>query len=217
MPRTTGATNKGFEERRRTLAEHLRRRLADGAAASPSFRDLAASAGVSVATLRHYFGPRDALIRAVMALHAPGAARHLEFLRTPGETFEASLRSAAAYVSLGLKQPVVAELHRMGLAEGLGRPEIGRTYLVEILEPMIEALEARFAAHMARGDMLSCAPRPAALAFLSPIILAELHQGALGGEATRPLDLDAFRDAFCRGFQRAYQADDVPLNPGGSR
>ncbi|MBS0360045.1 MAG: TetR/AcrR family transcriptional regulator C-terminal domain-containing protein [Proteobacteria bacterium] len=205
MARTKGATNAGFEARRRELAERLRLGLAEGASPPPSLRELAARAGVSVSTLRHYFGSRDGLVRLVLALHAPGAGRHLAFLREPGDTFEESVRAAAAYIALGLKQQMVAELHRIGLAEGLGRPEIGRAYLIEILEPMIEALEARLAAHMDRGEMERGDPRVAALALISPLILAELHQGALGGAVTRPLDQDSFREAHCAAFIRGYR------------
>ena len=214
MPRTRGSTNSGFEARRRELAERLRARLADGAQPIPSFRDLAGSAGVGVSTLRHYFGSRADLVRLVMVLHAPAAARHLAFIRTAGETFEESVRAAAGYVALGLKQPTVAELHRTGLAEGLGRPEIGGAYLTEILEPMIEALEARLAAHRDAGAMRSCDTRTAALALISPLVLAELHQGALGGDQTRPLDLDQFREALCAGFVRAYRNDEIGADPG---
>ena len=187
-----------------TLAERLRARLADGASPRPSFRELAAAAGVSVATLRHYFGDRDQLVREMMAVHAPGAAPHLAFLREPAQTLEASVAAAAGYIALGLRHKVVADLHAVGLSEGLGRPAIGATYLTEILEPMIEAVEARLFAHIARGEMRSGDPRMAALGLISPILVAHLHQRALGGCDTRPLDLDAFLEAHAQAFVRAY-------------
>lgn len=204
MPRTKGATNAGFHERRRDLAERLRARLADTSGPPASFRDLAAGVGVSVSTLRHYFGDRTGLVADVMALHAPGAARHLDFLRTPGPTFEDSIRSAAAYLALGLSQPVVAQLHQVGLAEGLGRPNLGEVYLTEILEPMVQALETRLLAHMDAGEMRRVDPRGAALGFIAPLILAHLHQAALGGDRTRPLDSEALLSQHCEAFVRAY-------------
>jgi len=207
MARSKGARNAGFATQRMRLAERLRVRLADGAAPRPSFRELAAAAGVGVATLRHYFGDRDQLVREVIGAHAPGAAPHLAFLRQPGETFAASVAAAGAYLALGLRQAVVAQLHAVGLAEGLGRPAIGAAYLTDILEPLIEAVEVRLAAHMARGEMRPGDPRTAALGLISPIVLAHLHQHALGGDATRPLDLDAFVAANGDAFVRAYAAD----------
>jgi AcrR family transcriptional regulator len=188
------------------LAERLRVRLADGAAPRPSFRELAAAAGVGVSTLRHYFGDREQLVRDVLEIHGPGAARHLAFLREPQAPFGASILAACAYVAVGLRQPVVAELHTLGLAEGLGRPAMGATYLTAILEPMIEALEARLAAHVARGDMRPTDARAAALSLISPVVLAHLHQAALGGSQTRPLRLDEFLQDHCAGFVRAYEA-----------
>ncbi len=206
MSRPKGARNAAFETQRMALAERLRARLADGHAPRPSFRELAAAAGVGVATLRHYFGDRDRLVRDVLALHAPAAARHLAFLRTPQAPFAASITAVAAYVALGLRQPVVDELHLAGLSEGLGRPVQGAAYLTQVLEPMIEAVEARLAAHMAGGEMRPADPRQAALSLLAPVILAHLHQAALGGCDTRPLAQDRFLQDHCEGFVRAYAA-----------
>lgn len=204
MARTKGARNAGFEDRRRELTAALRARLADGAQPWPSFRDLAAAAGVSASTLRHYFGDRTGVVRAVLEVHAPGAARHLDFLRSADQDFAASMEVASAYIALGLRQPVVSELHALGIAEGLGRPEVGMAYLVEILEPMIEALEARLEVHVERGEMRPADLRVAALGLISPLVLAHLHQAGLGGAASRPLDLEAFRAAHCQAFVRAY-------------
>lgn len=207
MARSKGSRNAGFEAQRRALAERLRARLADGASPRPSFRELAAAAGVGVATLRHYFGDRDQLLRDVMAVHAPAAAPHLAFLRQPSASFAESIAAASAYIALGLRQKVVAELHAVGLSEGLGRPQIGAAYLREILEPLVEAVEARLSAHMARGEMRPADARAAALGLVSPVVLAHLHQLALGGCDTRPLDLEAFVRTHSEAFVRAYGAD----------
>lgn len=206
MARAKGSRNSGFDAQRALLAERLRVRLADGSAPRPSFRELAAAAGVSVATLRHYFRNREQLVREVLEIHAPGAERHLAFLRQPQSPFDVSITAVCAYLALGLKQPVVGQLHAIGLSEGLGRPPLGQPYLTEILEPIIEAVEVRLAAHMAQGDMRPVDPRTAALSLLSPVILAHLHQFALGGCDTRPLDLDSFLRDHCAGFVRAYGA-----------
>lgn len=211
MPRAKGARNAGFERQRAALADLLRRRLADGAAPRPSFRELAAAAGVAVATLRHYFGDREGLVREVLALHSSGAEPHLAFLRQPQSPFEASVAAACAYIALGLRQRVVGELHTLGLAEGLGRPAVGASYLTEVLEPMLGAVEGRLHAHIARGDMRCVDPRAAALSLVSPVVLAHLHQFALGGCATQPLDLDAFVREHAAAFVRAYAA---PSEPG---
>ena len=75
MTRTVGARNVQFGERRNALIAKARERLSLQTGDSPSFRELALAAGVSVATLRHYFGSREALIKAVK----PGTAHAMRW------------------------------------------------------------------------------------------------------------------------------------------
>jgi hypothetical protein len=46
--------------------------------------------------------------------------------------------------------------------------------------------------------------RHAALALLSPVILALLHQAELGGAKDHPLDVDRFLSDHAAAFARAY-------------
>lgn len=206
MARVKGAHNRSFEDRRRELAERLRLRLADPEAPYASFRELARAAGVGVTTLRHYFPDRETLVAEVIRIHAPGGERHLAYLREPHGPFADSIRDAAAYIALGLMQPVVRQLHEIGLGEGLGRPGVGSVYLAILLEPMIEALESRLQAHVSAGEMRPGDLRTAAVGLAAPVLLAQLHQRALGGETTRPLDLEAFLAAHVEAFVRGYRA-----------
>ncbi|WP_167858764.1 TetR/AcrR family transcriptional regulator [Methylobacterium nonmethylotrophicum] len=205
MTRPRGARNRAYEEQRLALAGRLRERLGNAQGAQPSLGELAKAAGVSVATLRHYFGDRDGIVSAVLALHAAQGAEHLEVLRRPSGDFATSVRDAADYITLGLAQPAVAELHVLGLAEGLGHPRTGPAYLAEILEPVLQAVEERFQSHIAAGDMRPVDPRAAALSLVAPLLLARLHQGWLGGCSLRPLDTDPALAQHVEAFVRAYR------------
>lgn len=77
-------------------------------------------------------------------------------------------------------------LHRIGLAQGLRNPGTGLDYLVELLEPTLQAVEQRLKAHVAQGEMRPAETRHAALMPLSPLVLALLHQHDLGAPAAAP-------------------------------
>jgi AcrR family transcriptional regulator len=206
MGRQAGARNADYEARRQALIAKVRDRLALQTGAPPSFRELALAAGVSVATLRHYFGTRDALIKAVFEVSRAGGEPHLSRTRAPvtGD-LAASLNQFLERVVTGWTQGQVGLLHRIGLAEGLRNPGAGLDYLVDILEPTLQALERRLEAHIAAGDMAAGDTRHAALMLLSPIVLALLHQHDLGGTRCRPLAVPALIGEHVRVFVRAYR------------
>lgn len=204
MARTQGARDKDYDDRRLALAAALRMRLADRSGPPPSYAELAKAAGVSLATLRHYFGSRDEAVATVLRLHGALGEPHLAVLRAPLPDFAASITAAAAQIAEGLSEPLVAQLHAVGLSEGLAHGSIGPAYLTDILEPTIEALEARLNGHVEAGQMRRADLRAAALMLISPLVLARLHQGWLGGSATRPLSELDHRAALVDAFVRAY-------------
>jgi AcrR family transcriptional regulator len=205
MPRPSGARNAGYTRRRNSLIEKAQIRLSQPDTPPPSFRDLAAAAGVSATTLRHYFPSREALIGAVFAEARAGGERHLERARKPASgDLAASVRELLEGVARGWTQGRVGSLHRLGLAEGLRRREAGLGYLVEILEPVLQAAEERLAGHIAQGEMIPADTRHAALLLLAPLVLALLHQYELGGTRCRPLDMETLLDRHVEAFCRAY-------------
>lgn len=206
MARAKGDRDKNYDARRMDLVLRLRPRLARSDGKRASFAELAAAAGVSLATLRHYFGNRDGTVAAVMAIHARIGERHLTALQQPTAEFEASIRAAALHLAAGLGEPIVAELHALGLAEGIDHTALGPAYLRELLEPLIQALEARLDAHVARGDMRAADTRAAALGLVGPLVIAHWHQDWLGGDRVRPLDQAAHLEAQVEAFVRAYAA-----------
>ena len=195
MPRTTGARNRDYEETRHRLAmsvaEHLR--TADGTPAT--FKQLAEGAGVSQATLKYYFGDRDGAVDAALEAVAAAGAPHLaaitvvpadlglrESLLTVARDFVGAWRSAG-----------VGRLFANGVAEGLTHPGHGPAAVTTVIEPLVQATEARLAVHVERGELPADLPlREAALAFLGPLLVALLHQDPLFGDRCRPLDLDDY-------------------------
>jgi AcrR family transcriptional regulator len=209
MARTAGARNADFDQRRKTLIDKAKVRLSTQDGTAPSFRELALAAGVSVPTLRHYFGTREALIKAVFTNALEGASVHLQRARSAehqGQSLEPALVAFLERVVKGWTSGSVGSLHRIGLAEGLRNPGTGLDYLVDVLEPTLQALEARLRSYVSQGVIVDCDTRHAGLMLLSPIILALLHQHDLGGTRCRPLDIHALINEHVRVFVRAYRA-----------
>lgn len=208
MSRTPGARNAQFTERRNALIAKARERLSLQTGESPSFRELALASGVSVATLRHYFGSREALVKAVFEQALETGQRHLDRTRAPETAhgdLESSLRAFLLRVVTGWTQGFVGDLHRIGLAEGLRNPHTALDYLNDVLEPTLQALEARLEGYRAQGEIVDCDARHAALMLLSPLLLALLHQHDLGGTRCRPLAIPALIDEHVKVFVRAYR------------
>ncbi len=210
MPRTPGARDANYEERRTELLGRLRDRLDERAAGHASLRDLASAAGVSISTLGHYFGRRDDIVRAVLEDDHRSGQRYLGWMARTDEPFAASVRSAVGALVLGLERGELSRRFATGLTESLLHPDLGPQFLDRWLEPMLVAVETRLAAHVARGEMRADGPdeiRVAALALISPLLLAAMHQRALGGDGTRPLDLGTFGMTHAAAFIRAWSAE----------
>ena len=205
MSRTKGARNADYAERRANLIARLGRRLADRSLGQASLRELAASAEVTIPTLRHYFGGREEVVAAVLGAAEEAGQPYRAAASAPQGTFEVSIRQLLDYAASGHRHGV-GDLHAIGLTEGLGHAQLGPRYVLSILEPTLQAVEARLAAHVASGEMRQADLRHAALALIAPLLLAQLHQGELGGSRCRPLDLEAFLDDHAEAFVRAFRA-----------
>lgn len=211
MARTSGARNADFEQRRCELLQRARARLALQTGEPPSFRELALATGVSVATLRHYFGSREGLIKALFNYYLQEGQHHLARARSAeveGLDLEQTIKVFMQRVVRGWTQGYVGTLHRIGLAEGLRHHGTALDYLLDVLEPTLQALEVRLQAYASRGLMAECDPRHAALMLISPLLMVLLHQHDLGGTRCRPLSLESFVDEHVKVFLRAYKPID---------
>lgn len=209
MARVKGSRNADYAEERKRLVAAVSPRLMAPEGAQASFRELAATAGVSVATLRHYFGTREALLAEVLAAMHQSGLPYLHAAATePHGPLRESLRWLLDQVVEGWEYGVGA-MHAYGLTAGLGNTELGPAYVRELLEPTLQAAEARLARHVAEGELRRCDVRHAALALLSPVVLGLLHQKQLLGAQCRPLELSRFLEDHLEGFLRAYAAEPV--------
>ncbi len=206
MARPIGARNQGFDDRRRTLLARVQARLVAQDGHTAGMRSLAEAAGVTYPTLKHYFGDRVGLLRALFEARAADGAVYLEQMRQADLPFEQSIRVAALGIAHAGAAPGFRVLHDIGLREGLLSPGVGSIYLEQIFEPTLAAIEARFSTHMARGEMRQADPRVAALGLVSPLLLGALHQHSLDGARLRPLDLAGLAAEIAENFIVAYRA-----------
>lgn len=207
VARTPGSRNTNFEARKRDLALAAADALIGPEGGPASFRSLVAATGASASVLQHYFGAHEGLVRAAFqAVHDEGAPYNRAMADPGDRPLAASLTDAAAFLRRGWAYGV-GTLQAAGLVHGLKSPTLGPAYVEMLLEPTIQSVEARLGVHRARGELRAEADlRFAALAFVSPLFLALLHQGELTGVACRPLDVDAFVAAHVEGFVAGWGA-----------
>ncbi len=193
MARTTGARNADYDEARRALARKVRPAVFADGGLRASVRELAAAGGTSASTLKHYFGDRAGLIRAVLETQRLDAAPYLAMASVPGtHDFRESVERYVAGLRQAWFAHGVGNIEARSLATGLSEDALGPAYVNAILEPLLQSFEQLLTTHIQRGEMAPCEVRFAALGFLSPIVLGLLHQDSLSGKSCRPLDLDAF-------------------------
>ena len=211
MGRRAGARNRDYERTRHDLAVRSAGHLIRPDGEPATLTDLAAVAGVSATTMAHYFGNREGVYVAAMdAVRSDGAA-YLEAMGDPGgrppeQTLPAALLgTAVAWRTHGLGAVVAGSL-----AQGIAHERRGPAFLGGVLEPLLAALERLLAAHVRDGDLPAHDTRLTALSLLSPVVLALLHQDALGGTDLRPLDVDHLARAHAALVLAGLRASDGP-------
>ena len=209
LSRPKGARDADHEAKRRDLLAKMTVHMARREGARASLREMAAAAEVSVPTLRHYFGDRaqtlDAVLEECLRRGRPG----LDAQRFSDKPFALSIASYAADLVRVLGEPKTVRLgdvFALSLAEGFLDPGLGPSALRHILDPTIDALQARLALHVERGEMVPADLRTAAMMLISPLLVASLHQQQLRGERQSPLALDVMTDEVVAAFLRAYAA-----------
>lgn len=205
MGRPAGRQNADYEASREALLERLAAQVVQPHGAQASLRELARAAGVTPPTLHHYFGTREDVLEAV-----------LKHLRSRGERFlemaanfpvrggvKASLQWLLSSLVMGW-QAAVGAIHGLGFSAGLGDERLGPAYVNEVLEPTLQATEARLKRHIEAGELERCDVRHAALELIAPVVLGLFHQDNLFGSRCRPLELEPFLRDHLKRFLRAY-------------
>lgn len=199
MSRPSGSRNADFEASRTAILDRVVHAVASQPERS-SFAELAAASGVSRTTLRHYFRTREDLLRAMLehmsVLSARAGAAHPI---SPALSLEDALRLALHQLVFAWRVGV-GSLIAAGLVWGIAHDELGPAYVTNLLEPMLTSFEAHIAARLTDADGDADRARHAALALVSPVLVALLHQEALHGARCRPLDIDVFIESHLQHF-----------------
>ena len=208
VTRPIGRRNADHESTRAQLVARAGAALLAAPGTGLSFRQLAEAAGVGPTTLRHYFPSRTELICAVLdGWHKQGQP----FLKEAANRSEGGLHRSLHWLLRFMVEgwrAGVGTMHCKALGIGLEDRQLGPAYLEALLEPLLQAAEARLASHVADGQLGPCNARFAAIELVTPVFMALLHQEGLGGASCRPLDLDAFVDEHLRRFLMAHRQPD---------
>jgi AcrR family transcriptional regulator len=204
MGRISGARNRNHDETRTRLLASVAQQMLMSGGSHPSMRVLADGAGVDPGTLRHYFGDRQGVVQAAF-----------EYLLQFGQERQAWAKSLAelpareAFTQL-LGQIAAAwsgalgGMHAAGFAEGMADSGLGQIYVSSILEPTLASVEELLIVFHTRGELSVPDARVAALALMSPVLLALFHQHQLQGRRCRPLVLERFIEQHLDGFLKGY-------------
>ncbi|HVI00179.1 MAG TPA: TetR/AcrR family transcriptional regulator [Enhygromyxa sp.] len=205
--RTYGAKNADHESKRAAMVAAIAPMVMRAAPERPSLREMAKAAGVSVNNLRHYFGTREGVLEAVFAAMGiagePYIRRAIGFTNLPAPL---GLRRLLEEIVVAWTPDELGGLHRSGISEGLGSPELGPAYVEHLLEPTLTVVEKMLEIWAERGevDIGEQQLRTAGLALMAPVMLALLHQRGLGGARLRPLEFASFIETHVDGFLRGW-------------
>ncbi len=186
--------------------------------AAASMDEIAASAGVSKATLYVYFAGKADLFASIIADSGDASAGAAIVGASGQEDLQAKLlRFAEAIVNHVLSAETISS-YRMVVAEAGRSPELGRIFYENGAVKLLDRLERAFAESMEAGTMRRGQPRRAAEQFIG-VIRGDLQLRALLGVTDEANTGN--REAIIRNgvemFVRAYGAVDVrnEKNPGG--
>ncbi len=205
MPRPKGARDADYGVKRSALLRKLSERLIQLDDTRPSLRQLAIAAGVTVPTLRHYFGDRDDLVEAVLEEIFVHGEHYLERGAEPYGDLDQSIRAfLKTFAEVLVDGPRLGDKIAIAFLEGFYSKRLGPMALNYVIEPPLQAMEKRLAAHQARGELGDVDLRCAALMLLSPLVVACMHQNQMFGDDVRPLDLTPLIDSSASSFLKAY-------------
>ena len=205
MPRPKGARDADYAVKRSALLRKLSARLIQLDDTRPSLRQLAIAADVTVPTLRHYFGGREDLVEAVLEEFFVGGERYLERGAEPYGALDHSIRAfLGTFAQTLLHGPKLGDMIATAFLEGCYSKRLGPAALNYVIEPPLQAMEKRLAAHRVRGELKDVDLRHAALMLISPLVVGCIHQQQMFGDQVRPLDFAPLIDSIASTFLKAY-------------
>ncbi len=205
MPRPKGARDADYAVKRSALLRKLSARLIELDDTRPSLRQLALAAGVTVPTLRHYFGDREDLVEAVLEEIFVHGELYLERGAEPYGDLDHSVRAfLRSFADCLVGDAKLGHKIAIAFLEGFYSTRLGPAALNYVIEPPLQAMEKRLAAHQERGELGDVDLRCAALMLISPLVVASMHQTQMSGDSVRPLDFAPLIDAAASSFMKAY-------------
>ncbi|MFW5661830.1 MAG: TetR/AcrR family transcriptional regulator [Oceanicaulis sp.] len=191
---STATAHTAATDRKGELLAILARTAIAERSAPVSLRQFAIKAGVSEPTLRHYFSDRQGVVIAIIGYFAEGARDWLARSAEPGETLREAVTGYAGLAMEGSRRDVFAQAHAFAFVESIHDRAVARTYLEQIIEPSLQALERRLGPSIDPDGADPDRVRHGAIFLYAPVLVAVLHQRLLAGEETRPLDMSRFFD-----------------------
>ena len=179
-------------DRKTELLAVLARTAVAERSAPVSLRQFAIRAGVSEPTLRHYFKDRQGVVIAIIGFFADGARDWLARSAEPSQSVAEAVAGYTALAMEGSDTDVFAQAHGFALVESIHDPIVARAYLEMIIEPSLQAIEARLAPALDPNGEKPEQVRHAALNLYASVLIAVVHQRLLRGAEARPLDMGAF-------------------------
>ncbi len=214
VPRPKGARDADYAVKRSALLRKLSARLIQLDDTRPSLRQLAIAAGVTVPTLRHYFGDREDLVEAVLEEFFVHGERYLERGAEPDGALDRSIRAfLSRFAEVLVEGPKLGDMIAIAFLEGFYSRRLGPAALNYVIEPPLQAMEKRLAAHQARGELGDVDLRCAALMLLSPLVVSCMHQRQMFGDQVRPLNFDPVIDSAVSSFLKAYAVPAASSEP----
>ena len=196
-------------DRKNQLAERILDYLLDEPNPDPSFRALAAAAGVTRPTLVHHFGDHLGTLQAAIMFAGTRARFFHEVATRIDGTAPTVLRTLMGWLVVGWRDRL-GRLHHIGLLNGLAQPDLGHAYIDAVLEPTLELFAAVLDRLQNEGELAVKDRRTASLQLLSPLLVALLHQDQLHGQERWPLDVPQFLEHHVETFVRAYAPTPSP-------
>ncbi|HXV91654.1 MAG TPA: TetR/AcrR family transcriptional regulator, partial [Pseudonocardia sp.] len=199
MPRPAGSRNRDYAATRRALVDAVAPHLLDETGEPNTVKALAAAAGVSVPTLKHYFGDRDGVVRAVLeAVHTDSRVYLDRMAALAHDPPEQVLPAVLVGITETWRRYGLGRMFASTLALGLEHDSLGPAFVDDVLEPLLQAMERLLTGFVEAGTLPPTDVRAAALSIVGPVVLGLLHQDNLRGTRCRPLDVEHFARTHSR-------------------
>lgn len=190
-----GTKHEGHDDKRRLILRCMAALVFSAPGARPSFRQFAASAGVSEPTLRHYFKDRDGCVAAILEFFGQNGQFVWRRLSQPARGPREAVAETFEISRSGMMAGGFIQAHTFGVVESAGNPRVAKVYRERILDPAIEAIVSKIIA----TPGMTTDPREAGAiswAIFSPLLVLGLRRHFLSDIGHKDAETDAFFESI---------------------